>query len=231
MKTQDLLDKLDSLALRNLEFESDPEHDDDDTVNPQTPKHQKASYNNDDEDEDLDLDYYTDNLCPDEYDHTLNNSSQSSSNSYLSRLLLPGQTSPIYNRPAPVPSPYRNNIICSHSTNEPVKSNTSISTITGSLSAFSLNSTTTKVVPTPPKPSISNNSSTHHQRPLRQKEYQQVLNMLEHGLNNNKLVLDCMEDMIRQENHQILQELDQLINDINDSVPNNTYVFRNLMKQ
>ncbi|CAH6719692.1 hypothetical protein CLIB1444_02S14378 [[Candida] jaroonii] len=58
------------------------------------------------------------------------------------------------------------------------------------------------------------------------KDVTKDLNVLKQSIDNNKLILDCIEDMLHQENEQIMNSLNDIINDIQTSVANNTVVIR-----
>jgi hypothetical protein len=51
--------------------------------------------------------------------------------------------------------------------------------------------------------------------------------LLDDTYNNATNILDCIEDMIIDENSYLLAELNQIIHDIEVSIPNNTFIIPN----
>lgn len=233
MKRQDLFDKLDDLS-GGLQFDLNSDY-------PTTPKKDYLKQDYLEEEDDLDLDYYTDTSYPEEYDRTLNDSSNShsSSNSFLSDLTNSGG-SPFYSRT-------RSNHF-DHGYNSRTGDNASVSTTPESFNTFLNQGHKSKPLPTtpskhsnppvPPKQSLTSSARPQvSPRPqisakpqISFKSYRQSSRVLDDGLSHSKLMLECMEDMIAQENDQILQQLNDLVNDVSDSVPNNTFVFKNILK-
>lgn len=234
MKTKELLDKLDDLALDNLALDQDnydDQHSQIPWITPQTPKGKGAYYREDTEDMELDLDYYTDTL----YGDILRDSSDchSSSNSILSSLV---NTSPASDRQGRFryEKGKSSGNVSNSSTIDTIDTNTNTintattSTITPRRSPYLQSPKYPPRIPSKskPLPSIPSTPSSS----ISPSQYIQSLQVLNHGIQNNKLVLDCMQDMIIQENNHIIDQLDQLVNDIEQSVPNNTFVVTNLMK-
>lgn len=65
-----------------------------------------------------------------------------------------------------------------------------------------------------------------HSLNLELKDVTKDLNVLKQSIDNNKLILDCIEDMLHQENEQIMNSLESVVKEIQGSVANNTVVIR-----
>lgn len=55
-------------------------------------------------------------------------------------------------------------------------------------------------------------------------DFETSINILNSGVQHSRNLLDCVEDMIEQENQRIINELNLFIDFVDKSVPNNTFI-------